>query len=128
MEKTIDKIAFGNRLTDLRNRKGLTQHDLRSKLDFLLDDDKSISITTLSNYENGHRLPDVETLNLFSNFYNVSVEYLLYGTTDDIDTSVRKIIKSYSQNDMKIICKFLYFFRIVTAYTKNSCCKLLICR
>lgn len=108
MEKTIDKIAFGNRLTELRNRKGLTQQDLRLKLDFLLDDDdKSISITRLSNYENGQRLPDVETLNLFSNFYNVSIEYLLYGTTDDLDTSVRKTIKSFSQNDIKIICKFL---------------------
>ncbi len=41
--------------------------------------DLSISREAISYYENGKRSPDVETLVLLSNYFNVSVDYLING-------------------------------------------------
>ena len=41
--------------------------------------DLSISREALSYYENGKRSPDVEMLVLLSNYFNVSIDYLING-------------------------------------------------
>ena len=41
--------------------------------------DLSISRESLSYYENGKRSPDIETLKLFSDYFNVSIDYLING-------------------------------------------------
>ena len=41
--------------------------------------DLSISREALSHYENGKRSPDVEMLVLLSNYFNVSIDYLITG-------------------------------------------------
>ncbi len=41
--------------------------------------DLSISRETISYYENGKRSPDVETLVLLSNYFHVSIDYLITG-------------------------------------------------
>ena len=41
--------------------------------------DLNISREALSHYENGKRSPDVDMLVLFSQYFNVSIDYLING-------------------------------------------------
>ena len=41
--------------------------------------DLNISREAISNYETGKRSPDVEMLVKFSDYYNVSIDYLIRG-------------------------------------------------
>lgn len=41
--------------------------------------DLSISREALSYYENGKRSPDVDMLILLSNYFNVSIDFLIHG-------------------------------------------------
>lgn len=58
-------------LKEIRKKKKLTQ--LKVAMDL------SISREAISYYENGKRSPDVETLLTLSNYFNVSIDYLIKG-------------------------------------------------
>ena len=68
--------TFGNKLTQLRNKRRLSQRQLASQLD--------ISNKKLFNWENGLEIPNYEELKKICNFYKVSKEYFL----SDIDESI----------------------------------------
>ena len=65
-------MKFFNILKELRAEKGLTQTELAKAL--------GITRSRLSMYETGDREPDFETLELFADFFNVDVDYLLGRT------------------------------------------------
>lgn len=58
-------------LREIRRSKGLTQ--LKVAMDL------NISREALSYYENGKRCPDLEMLLKLSDYFNVSVDYLIMG-------------------------------------------------
>ena len=58
-------------LKEMRLKKGYSQ--LKVAMDL------SISREALSYYENGKRSPDVQMLLLFSDYFNVSIDYLIRG-------------------------------------------------
>lgn len=62
---------LGDRLAKLRKSKKLTQQQLANKL--------QITRSSLSQYEIGKRQPDYETLKKISDFFNVSIDYLITG-------------------------------------------------
>ena len=64
---------FCDILKNLRNAAGLTQDELSKKL--------SISRSAIGMYESSSRIPDVETLEKFADFFNVDINYLI-GRTD----------------------------------------------
>lgn len=57
----------------LRKKKGIGQKELAAVL--------NLSVSTISNYENGAHDPDLETLCALSDYYGVTTDYLL-GHTD----------------------------------------------
>ena len=59
---------FCDNLKRLRNSKNLTQEQLAKKL--------QIAKSTISMYENGNRIPDLETLEIIADFFNVSLDSL----------------------------------------------------
>lgn len=61
--------TFGERLKSLRKRKDLTQEDLAKNL--------NMSKSAISMYENDNRKPDYENLEIFADFFNVDLNYLL---------------------------------------------------
>ncbi len=65
-------IHFGNRLLLLRREKGLCQKDLAEYL--------HVSVSTISNYENGINHPDLHTLCCIADYFGVSTDYLLGRT------------------------------------------------
>jgi Predicted transcriptional regulator len=62
-------MTIGDRLRELRENLGLMQITVSKKI--------GISNKVLSNYENNISTPDLQTLILLCNFYNVSSDYLL---------------------------------------------------
>lgn len=58
-------------LKEIRKKRKLTQ--LKVAMDL------AISREAISYYENGKRSPDINTLVIFSNYFNVSIDYLING-------------------------------------------------
>ena len=62
-------MDIGNKISKLRERRGLSQVQLAEKL--------HMSQGSLGMYETGKRKPSLETLELIADFFNVSTDYLL---------------------------------------------------
>lgn len=58
-------------LKKIRKEKGLSQ--LKVALDL------NMSREALSYYENGKRNPDIQTLKMFSKYFNVPIDFLING-------------------------------------------------
>ena len=58
-------------LSEIRKLKNLNQQKVAMDL--------NISRESLSYYENGKRSPDVDMLIRLSDYFNVSIDYLIYG-------------------------------------------------
>ena len=91
---------LNNWLKSLRNEKGVLQKDVAEYL--------KISTSAYGFYEQGKRIPDVETLNKLSDYYNVSIDYLLGKSS--IKESAEDIINDNSltlalHNDNGIDCE-----------------------
>ena len=67
-------------LSELREDQGLTQLELSTRL--------HISNSSISAYETGARLPNVEVLAAFADFFDVTTDYLLGRTEDSVSPSV----------------------------------------
>lgn len=63
---------LSNRITALRNRKGISQAQLAQML--------HISPSTVGMYEQGRRIPNVDILVLISKVFDVSLDYLITGS------------------------------------------------
>lgn len=64
----------GARLKGLREDKGMSQYELADAI--------GISRESIARYETGKRGITVEVLDIYSNYFNVSVEYIMYGTDE----------------------------------------------
>lgn len=64
---------FGKRLAKLRKDRGLTQTEVAAKLNTVQ--------STYSGYELGTRKVTMDTIVILANFFNVSPDYLILGTS-----------------------------------------------
>lgn len=85
---------FGNILTKLRKKKGLSQYDLAVQL--------GLSRGQISNYELGTRLPDYDTLIKIADYFGVTTDYLL-GLTDKTYDENKRNLLSENRNEYKTI-------------------------
>lgn len=60
---------FFENLKDLRNQKGITLQQLAEAC--------NVSVRTLIRYEQGERVPDIDTASLIADFFDVSLDYLV---------------------------------------------------
>lgn len=67
----MDQVKFGKFLAALRKQSGITQEALGEKL--------GVSNKTVSRWENGRNLPDIEMLPILADMFHVSVDELLAG-------------------------------------------------
>lgn len=65
---------FSKRLAQIRKARGLSQYELANRLGY--------SRGQISNYEQGTRQPDLETLNKIADFFEVTSDYLLGRSND----------------------------------------------
>ena len=69
----LQKNSLSERLKELRTKQNISQYTLAENL--------NLSRGLLSNYEQGRREPDYDTLLLIANYFDVSVDYIL-GVTE----------------------------------------------
>lgn len=67
----MDQIKTGKFIATLRKEKGLTQEQLGEKL--------GVTNKTISRWENGNYMPDIEMLSLLSKEFDVSINELISG-------------------------------------------------
>ncbi len=60
---------IGDRMKSLRVEKGLTQSELARQL--------NLSVTAISHYEGGLRVPNSNIIVMYAKFFNVSTDYIL---------------------------------------------------
>ena len=87
--------TFGERFKSLRLEKNMKQEELIN--DFNKKFYYSFTKSAVSQYENDKRIPEIQALNDFSNYFGVSVDYLLGKTNNrneiNIDPIYRKKLK-----------------------------------
>lgn len=67
---------LGELIAELRQDRGLTQKELGDIL--------CVSSRTISNYENGVHLPDVDKVIALANYFHVTTDYLLGRTSSNL--------------------------------------------
>lgn len=71
---------FGDLLAELRQDRKMTQRDLAEIL--------YVTDGTISNYENGVHLPDIDKLVELADYFNVTTDYLLGRCTSQLSPDV----------------------------------------
>lgn len=87
----MDRLSgnFGKVLRELRKSENMTQESFSK----VLETDRS----NIANYENGKRLPPLDSLIRIAQFFNVSLDHLVFGTSlskheDNIDQFNRELM------------------------------------
>ncbi len=78
--ETSKGMRLGERLAELRGDRGLNQKALSKQL--------HISSSSISAYETGSRLPSIQTVFDFAEYYDVTTDYLLGRTDNSVSPSV----------------------------------------
>ncbi|MGG3924938.1 helix-turn-helix transcriptional regulator [Metabacillus fastidiosus] len=86
---------LGNRIAELRKLKGLSQYELADRLGF--------SRGKLSNYEQGSRQPDYETLKKIADYFDVSLDFLITGQKDTAVKNASEDELHLSPEELKIL-------------------------
>lgn len=89
-------MNLGKQMVQLRKEYNLSQEDLAEKI--------FVSRQSISNWERGKSYPDIESLLLLSNIFNVSLDYLVTG---DVDMMKREMKKKRWDRDTYLMIVFL---------------------
>lgn len=83
-------MSFGQRLLSLRKEKGLSQDELGSQL--------NVSKQTVSKWELDETTPEMNKLILMNDFFNISLDKLVKGTTT-LDINLKDTATSVVEMD-----------------------------
>lgn len=87
--------GFGKRLKQMREFKELTQSGLAQIL--------MVSDKTVSKWENGGSIPDIDILKNICEYFSVSMDYLLSGVTNAITDVVSKIELACREDNIALL-------------------------
>jgi transcriptional regulator with XRE-family HTH domain len=90
--------AFGERFKSIRLSKNLTQEQLVDEVNGRYG--YAFTKTTISQYENNKRIPEMKAIMSFAEYFNVSIDYLL---RNDIHVVKELAQEDYMHNDSKFI-------------------------
>lgn len=99
----IDKVLFGKKLKELREKYGYTQERLSDLLD--------IEWQHVSRLENGKNLPSCAILFKIANVFDIDIrtltEYEYLDPQTDIDTALAKLLEIATEEQKKVFYKIL---------------------
>jgi transcriptional regulator with XRE-family HTH domain len=104
-------MDFKDRFKQARTKKAISQSELAKIV--------GVHVTNISRYERGENKPTSEVLSKLADALDVSADYLMSGSTDDIATdaisdkellSQFKKIATLSNEDKKVVKRFLDAF------------------
>ena len=87
------------RIKQLRKKKGISQSELAEVI--------GVKNNTVSTWERGTRKPDFEALNLLSDYFEVSFEYIL-GSSDKEEARVKPTEEELDQLALSALADELY--------------------
>lgn len=102
----MDQVKTGKFISALRKEKGMTQEQLGEKL--------GVTNKTVSRWENGNYMPNVEMLSLLSGEFNVSINELINGerlTTEDFRKAADRNLVTALNNSTFTLEEKIAFFR-----------------
>ncbi|MDP4180125.1 MAG: helix-turn-helix transcriptional regulator [Bacillota bacterium] len=88
----MNRISLGERLHELIKEKGLEQREIATML--------GIKKSTFNGYANNTREPNINTLKIIANFFNVTVDYLI-GFSDERNPNLDHLsaeLNSFARN------------------------------
>lgn len=94
----MDAMVTGNFLSELRKQKGLKQKDVAEKL--------QISDKAVSRWETGRGIPDVDSLQRLSDFYQVSINEILEGRRIE-----KNEVEKVADQNLKVMVKKQFSLR-----------------
>lgn len=91
-----NNVGFAEKLIVLRNQRGYTQEKMAEEL--------QISRQAISKWESGTTLPDTDKLIQLSDYFNVSIDYLLKDSVqlnenETVDRAILKFLSSVQNMD-----------------------------
>ncbi len=94
----MNQIKIGAFLKELRKAKEMTQEQLAEKL--------NVSTRTVSRWETGSNMPDIDMLVEIADFYDVSIPEIIYGErkSENMNQETRETaaaMAEYSRNEVK---------------------------
>ena len=101
-------MGFSERIRELRHRKKLSQ----TKLGELI----GVHYTQVGKYEKGEALPSVEVLRKLADVFEVSIDFLMEGSSDEVAQALIydrellqqfKKIQTLNEEDRKMVKTFL---------------------
>ena len=104
-ELEFDIHRFANYLRHLRTLNNYSLVTLADKID--------IRYQTISKWENGESVPNIDTFVKLSELYNVSLNELYFGKKDDVKIVQEKIIEHQKYSKGNIILFFVSIFCLV---------------
>ena len=87
-------MEFGEKLQELRKKKGLTQEELAEAL--------YVSRTAVSKWESGRGYPNIDSLKEISKFFSVSIDELLSGE------KLLSIAEKENKSNIRNMCDLLF--------------------
>lgn len=85
-------ITYGDRLKELRLSRDLRQHELADIL--------GVSIPTIGTYERCARQPSIEMLQKYSDFFHVSIDYMLCNSDEKLSIEAYRQIDKHELKDL----------------------------
>ena len=100
----IDKILFGKKLRELREKHGMTQEQLSNLLD--------IDWQHISRLENGKNLPSCNILISIAKIFDIDIrnltEYEYLNNNVDVDKEISKLLMQANKEQKIIFYKIMY--------------------
>ena len=88
-------MLIGKRIKDMRLEKGLSQQELGDML--------GVTKVSVCGYENGTRIPSLETFNLIAETFNTTTDYLLGREITVLSENNKEYLGNISKDDIEII-------------------------
>ncbi len=107
-------MEIGNRLKKYREHINLSQEELADKV--------YVSRQTVSNWENSKSYPDINSLKLLSNIFDVSLDEFIKGDIEEMKKRIdENDLKDY--NTLSIIFSIEFLVMFLSAYPLLRCLK-----
>lgn len=104
----MNQKKVGHFLKELRKEKGITQEQLAEIF--------GVSGRTVSRWETGFNMPDIDILIQISDYYHINIREILDGErknknmNKDIEETVLKVADYSNEEKLKIVNRMHYFF------------------
>ena len=102
----MDQVKIGKFIAQCRNEKQITQEELGEKL--------GVTNKTISRWENGHYLPDIEMMQLLSKEFNISINELISGEKikdSDYKEKAESNLIAVLENSSFTLKEKIYFYK-----------------